>query len=183
MCCILASLENKPHFVLAVDHGCLGTACCAAGGMLEEACAEFLPPTCTRGVLPESTQLPPPFPPLRYPSLLSSPLSSFISCLLSLLCSSPPPPPITSSSLSFLCLVSIFPLSLLSLFSSFSVLCVCLPHIHHTPCLLDSPSCAKNFLPCCLQAKLVEKNEFFIHFPIILLLDLREQNSGPSVCD
>ena len=49
MCCILASLKNKPHFVLAVDPRCLGTACCAGGGMLEEVGAEFLPPPGTRG--------------------------------------------------------------------------------------------------------------------------------------
>ena len=52
--------RNKPHFVLAVDRGRLGTACRAGGGMLEGAGAGFPPPTCTWGVLPESTQLPPP---------------------------------------------------------------------------------------------------------------------------
>lgn len=78
MCCILASLKNKPHFVLAVDPGCLRTACCAGGGMLEEAGAEFLSPTGTRGALPESTQLSPPSLPSFIPlfSPLLSPLSS-----------------------------------------------------------------------------------------------------------
>lgn len=140
MCCMLASLKNKPHFVLAVDNGCLGTACCAGGDMLEEAGAEFLPPTYTRGVLPESTQLPPPFPPLLYRSLLSSPLCSFISCLLSLLCSSPPPPP----SLPHLCLSSIlfpsfFSLSYLFSLLSLSSVSVCLTFIIHPAFLTLCP--------------------------------------------
>lgn len=133
--------RNKPHFVLAVDRECLGTACRAGGGMLEGAGAGFPPPTCTRGVLPESTQLPPPFPPLLYPSLPASALSSFISCFLSLLCSSPPA---STLPLPLLCLASIlFPffffLSHLFSLLSLSSVSVCVTFIIHPDFLTLRP--------------------------------------------
>ena len=138
MCCTLVSLETSLILSLLLTEG---TACCARGGMLEGAGAGCSPPICTRGVLPESTPLPPPFPPFLYPSLPASPLSSFISCLLSLLCSSPPAPtlPLPHLFLASILFPFFFFLShLFSLLSLFSV-SVCLTFIIHPDFLTLCP--------------------------------------------
>lgn len=140
MCCILASLKNKPHFVLAVDPGCLRTACCAGGGMLEEAGAEFLSPTGTRGALPESTQLSPPslpsFIPLFSPLLspLSSPASSPSSVPHLLL-----PPSLPHLRLCSILFPSFFFLSYLFSLLSLSSVSVCLTFIIHPAFLTLRP--------------------------------------------